>query len=141
VQQGLFNFSQYQLIQVIHILTVQLSKIVLQCLFNRVTQGFLSYLILRVNGRNGQYVRIYALFEHSSVSSLFLLRKIFEVCLQRLQLFAGILNGVECAPKLVIWSMFLKIPGDVFTRDSVPFCLTVKVMQFPNVRTKQALNL
>lgn len=40
VQQGLFNFSQYQLIQVIHILTVQLSKIVLQCLFNRVTQAF-----------------------------------------------------------------------------------------------------
>ncbi len=40
VQQGLFYFSQYQLIEVIHILTVQLSKIVLQCLFNRVTQGF-----------------------------------------------------------------------------------------------------
>ncbi len=56
-------------------------------------------------------------------------------------LFAGILNGVECAPKLVIWSMFLKIPGDVFTRDSVPFCLTIQVMQLPNVRTKQALHL
>ncbi|VEB02893.1 Uncharacterised protein [Klebsiella pneumoniae] len=27
------------------------------------------------------------------------------------------------------------------TRDSVPFCLTIKVMQFPNVRTKQALHL
>ena len=29
----------------------------------------------------------------------------------------------------------------MFTRNSVPFCLTVMVMQFPNMRTKQALNL
>jgi hypothetical protein len=82
----------------------------------------------------------YALFEHSSVSS-FLLRKIFEICLQRLQLFAGILYGVECAPKLVIRGVLLEIPGYVLTSNPESLALAVKAVQFPNMPYQQTLNL
>ncbi len=78
-----------------------------------------------------EYVRV-RVVQNIVLSALyFCLRKIFEVCLQRLQLFAGVLNSVECAPETGRLGDNHGDTGEtMFTRDSVPR-LTVKVSAVP----------
>ncbi len=80
----------------------------------------LGYLIPRVNGRKRSVrpERVARVVLNIVLSALYFCLK-FRVCLQRLQLFAGILNGVECARN---WSFGrVRRYGETCLRNSVPF--------------------